>query len=151
MNMIGFRNYPVKPVLLCAATLVATFIMIGDASSNGNPPSIPANLGAPVISAQGENDYVPFKVTGSGVYEHYYVGDPNSGVEWFASDEEVGLFSISMDPNGTSPQAVIRVDGCSFKRIGWPACPRMRTGRKMSNRVNPSSSTRITRSLGMCK
>jgi hypothetical protein len=63
------------------------------------------------------NDYVPFKVTGDGVYEHCYVGDPNSGVEWFASDEEVGLFSISMDPNGTSPQAVIRVDGVKLREV----------------------------------
>jgi len=60
---------------------------------------------------------VPFKVTGDGVYEHYYVADPNSGVEWFASDEDVGLFSISIDPNGKSPQAVIRVDGVKLREF----------------------------------
>jgi FtsP/CotA-like multicopper oxidase with cupredoxin domain len=89
------------------------------------------DLGEPVVSSQGENDYLPFKVTGEGVYEHFYYEDPVAGVEWYASDEEVGLFSISIDPDGKSPQAVIRVDGVKLREVwggplliqdDWVAC-----------------------------
>ena len=47
--MVWSRNYPIKQVLLCAATL----IILGNASSNGNPGEIPEDLGEPVSSSQG--------------------------------------------------------------------------------------------------
>ncbi len=111
--MVWSRNYPIKQVLLCAVTL----IILGNASSNGNSGEIPEDLGETVVPSQEGNDSVPSKVTGQGIYEHFYVKDPETGVEWYPSDEEVGLFSISIDPNGTSPQAVIHMDGVALREV----------------------------------
>ncbi len=111
--MVWSRNYRIKQVLFCAITL----IMIANASSNGNQSPVPVKLAEPGSSLQGENDFVPSKVTGQGIYEHFYVENPETGAEWYPSDEEVGLFSIRIDPNGTSPQAVIRVDGVALREV----------------------------------
>jgi len=76
-----------------------------------------------------ENDYRPFKVTGEGIYEHYE--DPLWGEDLYPSDEEVGLFSLSINPDEKSPQAVIRVDGVKLREVwgrplliqdDWVAC-----------------------------
>jgi len=122
-----FRVIQIKRVLLCAATL----IMIGNASSNGDSGGIPVTLDEPVSALQEGNVYGPSKVTGQGIYEHFYYEDPVAGVEWYASDEEVGLFSISINPDTNSPQAVIRVDGVKLREVWggplliediWVAC-----------------------------
>ena len=111
--MVWSRNYPVRKVLLCAAALV----MIGHASSHGKLQPIPMNLDASVSALQEVDAPAPSKVTGQGIYEHFYVEDPETGTEWYPSDEAVGLFSITIDPNGTSPQAVIRMDGVALREV----------------------------------
>jgi hypothetical protein len=86
-------------------------------------------------SAQVNDDYSPFKVTGGGIYQHYVDVNPVSGLEWYPSDDEFGHFSISLNPDKKagkkSPQAVIHVDGPVLREVwggpltiqdDWVAC-----------------------------
>ncbi|MCF7976374.1 MAG: hypothetical protein K9N55_21330, partial [Phycisphaerae bacterium] len=111
--MVWYRNRRIEQVLLCVAAL----IMMASASANGDPGGAPLNPGDTVVPLQLGNGTVPSKVTGQGIYEHFYVEDPETGVEWYPSDEEVGLFSIRIDPDGSSPQAVIHMDGVALREV----------------------------------
>jgi len=71
-------------------------------------------------SAQVNDDYSPFKVTGGGIFQHYVYVD-SSGLEWYPSDDEFGRFSISLNPDKKAgrkaPQAVIHVDGPGLREV----------------------------------